>query len=109
VPQRKPIPFRPYKGFFSDKARLPSEVRERLESFLDLVTYDPDDRGFLATCESESSGGVSQRKYGFRLWDNYVVYWRVEREKIRWRDIITLKELKPLFIDILAIRQVRRK
>jgi hypothetical protein len=99
-----PIPLEFYDDYYHELPR-PAAVEERLCTFLDLVTTNPDDPGFLATCEVYKEEGIRKRIYAYHLTQNYIIYWRVIREKFGWMDLITLKELHPILIQIINIRR----
>lgn len=85
---------------------LSDPVQQRLKTFFDLVQADPDDPGLLAVCVIHQSNNPRERFLAYYLIDNYVVYWRVKRKKVRWHDLLSLRPLQPLRIDILDIKQI---
>ena len=104
MPERKKVPLKFYEGFYdSDLEQLPPEVRERLKTFLDQVTTDPDDPGLLAACIVYNPGASAKRIYAYRLHENYVIYWKVRREESLW-DIVAFRPYKPLTVEILDIK-----
>lgn len=97
------IPLKFYDDFFYEWDYLPLGVQQRFRSFLDLVTTDPDDPGFLACCGIFNPGSIRKRFYAYHLTEGYVVSWRVKRILPRLRDLVSLKMPKPIRIDILDI------
>jgi hypothetical protein len=92
-----------YKGFLNDYARLPSAVRQRCNTFLELVSFDPDDPGFLAACYQDRPGFSFRRRFAYDLAHGYVIYWKVQRRQVGLRDFISLRPVEPVDVDILGI------
>ncbi|HEY4677561.1 MAG TPA: hypothetical protein VIJ01_10385 [Candidatus Angelobacter sp.] len=81
-------------------------MKDRLKTFFDLATTDPDDLGLLASCTVHNPYSLRDRFLAYDLIDHYVVYWRVQRKKAEWGELFSLRLRPPVRVDILEIKQV---
>jgi hypothetical protein len=95
-----PIPLSFYEEYWEDLPRLPLAVQSRLRTFLELVGFDPDDRGLLDVCQVRRVW--FRRVYAYPLTDRYLVYWRVMRAKPKF---LSLRPAPPQEVQIVAIDQ----
>ena len=96
------IPLSFYEEYWEELPRLPPPVQARLKTFLELVGFDPDDRGLLEVCRDTRIW--FRRVYVYELTGGYAVYWRVIR---KWPEFLTLTIPPPVEVQILAIEKTR--
>lgn len=92
------IPISFYEEYWDDLPGFSRPVQQRLRTFLELVGFDPDDRGLLDVCQTRRVW--FHRVYAYPLAEGYVVFWRVKRERPR---LLSLKLAPPR--EIVATSQ----
>ncbi len=88
------LPIRKYRGFDADLDKIPEAAKARLNTFLLLVTLDPDDDSIHQLCGHDDKGRLA-----YPLGKGWVVYWGVKREHVH---VTTVQLPRPLEVDIYA-------